>query len=42
MCDYLKDFTKKELIDLVHGLSDVIAGRTYTSKQIARRLKFGK
>jgi len=39
MKDYLEEFTKKELIGLVHGLSDVIAGRVHTHEQVKKRLK---
>ena len=35
----LNDFTKKELIALIDGLCDVIAGRVISHKEVAKRLK---
>jgi len=39
MRSYLDEYTKKELIDLVHGLCDVISGRVYSHEQVKKRLK---
>jgi len=35
----LNDFTKKELIEIISGLLDVIHGRTITSEELSKRLK---
>lgn len=38
MCDRLEDFTKEELISLIHGLEDCIAGRVLTTEELNKRL----
>lgn len=35
----LNDFTKKELIEIISGLLDVIHGRTITSEELSKKLK---
>jgi len=34
----LEDFTKEELINIIKGLQDIIAGRVYTHKEVGEML----
>ena len=38
--DSFRDFTKKELIEIIQGLLDIQHGRIYTNKQVKRKLGF--
>lgn len=39
MKDYLEEFSREELISLIHGLLDTISGRVWTMEEVERKLK---
>jgi len=45
MIDYImniNDLTKKELIDIINGMSDILQGKTLTHKKVKKRLNHDK
>jgi len=38
MKERLEDFSKEDLIHIIEGLQDIIAGRTYTHKEVGKIL----